>query len=192
MLDIELITSDPGYVRTALLKRADDVDLDPILEADALRRKLTTEVDTARSERNRQAKEIGKLKSSGADTTEAQKQAPALGDQVNAMQAALTEAEKTLHDLLMGSGSRPLASTRRSRQPPGRVTTRPGGPTSGTGPRRASRPPTSTRSMLPAWPPAAFCLPSLSSTSNPMARSSFPNRCAPGSAPTSSARSINP
>ena len=101
MLDIELIRSDPEYVRAALLKRIDDVDLDPILEADALRRKLTTEVDTARAERNRQAKEIGKLKASGADTAEAQKQAAALGDQVTAMQAALTEADKTLHDLLM-------------------------------------------------------------------------------------------
>ncbi|MGH3157871.1 MAG: serine--tRNA ligase [Streptosporangiaceae bacterium] len=101
MLDIELIRSDPEYVRTALLKRVDNVDLNPVLEADALRRKLTTEVDTARSERNRKAKEIGKLKSSGADTTEAQRQAAALGDQINAMQAALTEADSTLHDLLM-------------------------------------------------------------------------------------------
>ena len=101
MLDMELIRSDPEYVRAALLKRTDDVDLDSILEADALRRKLTTEVDTARAERNRVAKEIGKLKASGADTAEAQKQAAALGDQVTAMQAALTEADKTLHDLLM-------------------------------------------------------------------------------------------
>jgi seryl-tRNA synthetase len=101
MLDIELIRSDPDYVRTALLKRVDDVNLDPILEADALRRKLITEVETARSERNRQAKEIGKLKSSGADTSEVQKRAAELGDQVTQMQAALTEAEKILHDLLM-------------------------------------------------------------------------------------------
>jgi seryl-tRNA synthetase len=101
MLDIELIRSDPEYVRAALLKRVDHVELDPILEADVLRRKLTTEVDTARAERNRQAKEIGKLKSSGADTAEAQKQAAALGNQVTAMQAAQAEAEKILHDLLM-------------------------------------------------------------------------------------------
>jgi seryl-tRNA synthetase len=93
MLDIELIRSDPEFVRTALLKRVDDVDLGPILEADALRRKLAREVDEARSERNRQAKEIGKLKASGADTTEAQQQAAALGDEVTAMTAALTEAE---------------------------------------------------------------------------------------------------
>ena len=101
MLDIELIRSDPAFVRTALLKRGDDVDLDPVLEADALRRKLVREVESARAERNRAAREIGKLKASGADTAEAQKQAAALGDQITSMQTTLTDAEKTLHDLLM-------------------------------------------------------------------------------------------
>ena len=101
MLDIELIRSDPEFVRAALLKRVDDVDLGPILAADALRRKLATEVDAVRSERNRQAKEIGKLKASGADTSQAQRQAAELGDQVTEMTASLTAAEKTLHDLLM-------------------------------------------------------------------------------------------
>jgi seryl-tRNA synthetase len=101
MLDIELIRSDPDFVRAALLKRVDDVDLGPILEADGLRRKLVSEVEAARAERNRQAKEIGKLKAAGADTAEAQSRAAALGDQITAMQATLTDAERTLHDLLM-------------------------------------------------------------------------------------------
>src|ERR1700722_13826947 len=101
MLDIELIRSDPEFVRTALLRRMDDVDLGPVLAADARRRKLATEVDAVRSERNRQAKEIGKLKASGADTARAQSQAAALGDQVTEMTASLTAAEKTLHELLM-------------------------------------------------------------------------------------------
>ena len=101
MLDIELIRSDPDFVRAALLKRVDDVDLGPILEADALRRKLVSAVETARAARNRRAKEIGKLKASGADTADAQQQAAALGDQITAMQATLTDAETTLDDLLM-------------------------------------------------------------------------------------------
>src|SRR5260370_21159314 len=71
------------------------------MDTHALSPKNTTEGDNARSERKRQAKEIGKLKASGADTSDAQKQAAALGDQVTAMTAALTEADKTLHDLLM-------------------------------------------------------------------------------------------
>jgi seryl-tRNA synthetase len=88
-------------VRAALLKRVDNADLVAILEADALRRKLTTEVDEARSAPNWQAKEIGKLKASGADTAEARKRAAMLGDQVTAMQAALTAGDKTLNDLLI-------------------------------------------------------------------------------------------
>jgi seryl-tRNA synthetase len=101
MLDIELIRSDPEFVRTALLKRMDSVDLEPILEADSQRRKLVSEVEAVRAERNRAAKEIGKLKASGADTTDAQKQAAALGDQVTAMQATLTDIETTLRELLL-------------------------------------------------------------------------------------------
>jgi seryl-tRNA synthetase len=101
MIDIELIRSDPDGVRTALLKRMDDVDLSPVLEADAQRRKLVAEVETARAERNRAAKGIGKMKASGADTADAQRQAAALGDQITTMQATLTDAEKTLRDLLM-------------------------------------------------------------------------------------------
>ena len=97
MLDIELIRSDPEYVRAALLKRVDDVDLAPILEADALRRKLVAEVESARAERNRQSKEIGKLRASGADTTEAQAQAAKLGDQIADAEASRTEVEATLH-----------------------------------------------------------------------------------------------
>src|SRR5215472_8229614 len=100
MLDIELIRSDPEFVRAALLKRMDDVDLAPILEADALRRKLVGEVEAARAERNRQAKEIGKLKSSGQDTTAAQEAAAKLGDQITEMEAGRAEAEGTLNRLL--------------------------------------------------------------------------------------------
>lgn len=100
MLDIELIRSDPGYVREALLKRVDDVDLAPILEADALRRKLVSEADSARAEGKRQAKEIGRLRASGADTADLQRQASDLGDQVTEMQANLADVENTLHRLL--------------------------------------------------------------------------------------------
>ena len=100
MLDIELIRSDPEFVRAALLKRMDEVDLEPILEADTLRRKLVSEVDSAQAERNRSTKEIGKLKASGADTTEAQQRTARLGDQIAEMKAAQAEAEATLQQRL--------------------------------------------------------------------------------------------
>jgi seryl-tRNA synthetase len=101
MLDIELIRSNPEFVRQALLKRMDRVDLEPVLEADAQRRNLLREVEAARAERKRQAKEIGKLRASGADTAEAQQRAAALGDEISRMQAGLADIEKHLHGLLM-------------------------------------------------------------------------------------------
>jgi seryl-tRNA synthetase len=100
MLDIELIRTDPEYVRAALLKRMDNVDLAPILEADALRRKLVGEVDAARAERSRQSKEIGKLKASGADTAGAQEAAAKLGAQIAELESSRAEADGTLHRLL--------------------------------------------------------------------------------------------
>ncbi|HEX4834137.1 MAG TPA: serine--tRNA ligase [Trebonia sp.] len=101
MLDIELIRTDPEHVRAALLKRMDDVDLAPLLEADALRRKLVGEVESARAERKRQSKEVGKLIAAGADAGELQRQAARLGDQISELEASLGEAETTLRDLLM-------------------------------------------------------------------------------------------
>ena len=100
MLDIELIRSDPDYVRAALLKRMDDVDLAPITRADALRRKLVGEAESAQAERNRQSKEIGKLRASGADTSEQQARVAKLGDQISEAKASLAEAEGTLNRLL--------------------------------------------------------------------------------------------
>jgi seryl-tRNA synthetase len=101
MLDIELIRTDPEFVRQALLKRMDQVDLAPVLEADTLRRKLVREVEAARAERKRHSKEIGKLRASGVDTTEAQQHAATLGDEITQMQAELAAAEQNLSDLLM-------------------------------------------------------------------------------------------
>jgi len=100
MLDIELIRSDPEYVRAALLKRVDDVDLAPILEADALRRRLVGEVDSAQTERNRVSKEIGKLKAAGQDTTGIQAQTASLGTRITELRADAGEAEARLQQLL--------------------------------------------------------------------------------------------
>lgn len=101
MLDIELIRSDPDFVRAALLKRMDDVDLGPILEADERRRKLVSQVESSRAEQKRKSKEIGKLRASGQDTDEAQKEASALSDQITEMQATLNETEQHLRGLLL-------------------------------------------------------------------------------------------
>src|SRR5258708_36196556 len=62
MLDIKLIRDKPDFVKAELAKRCiDPADVDRVLEADAVRRKLQANVDEMRADRKRRSKEIGKL-----------------------------------------------------------------------------------------------------------------------------------
>ena len=62
MLDIKLIRDKPDFVKTELAKRCvDPADVDRVLEADAVRRKLQANLDEMRADRKRRSKEIGKL-----------------------------------------------------------------------------------------------------------------------------------
>jgi seryl-tRNA synthetase len=63
MLDINLIREDPERVREALRKRADDpAAVDAILQLDLERRKLLTDSEKRKAERNAVSKEIGLMK----------------------------------------------------------------------------------------------------------------------------------
>jgi seryl-tRNA synthetase len=63
MLDINLIREDPELVREALRKRADDpAAVDAILQLDLERRKLLTDSEKRKAERNAVSKEIGLMK----------------------------------------------------------------------------------------------------------------------------------
>ncbi|KRV46486.1 serine--tRNA ligase [Wenjunlia vitaminophila] len=101
MLDIELIRKEPDMVRDALLKRMDEVDLEPVLKADRDRRRLLQEVESARAERKRLTKEIGRQRASGGDTAEAERRAAGIGEEIDRAQAELTGVEEALRGLLM-------------------------------------------------------------------------------------------
>ncbi|MFL5793837.1 MAG: serine--tRNA ligase, partial [Actinomycetota bacterium] len=62
MLDLKLVREDPERVKAALAKRgpgmADQVDR--LLEADAARRRLVTEVDALRAQQKRRGKEVAR------------------------------------------------------------------------------------------------------------------------------------
>ena len=63
MLDINLIREEPELVREALRKRADDPSaVDAILALDLERRRLLTENEKRKAERNAVSKEIGQMK----------------------------------------------------------------------------------------------------------------------------------
>ena len=92
MLDINLIRSNPEFVRDALKKREYDVDFTEFLDWDARRRAVLMENENTKAERNRMSKEIPMLKKQGVDVTETLANLKTMADRVKEMddeQAAL-------------------------------------------------------------------------------------------------------
>ena len=95
MLDLNLIRSNPEYVKEALKKREYDVDFSELLEWDARRRALLVENESLKAERNRMSKEIHALKKQGKDASELLAKLKEMADQVKAMD----EEQSALEDL---------------------------------------------------------------------------------------------
>ena len=85
MLDLNLIRSNPDYVKAALKKREYDVDFTELLAWDARRRALLVENESLKAERNRMSKEIPALKKQGKDASELLAKLKEMADQVKEM-----------------------------------------------------------------------------------------------------------
>ena len=102
MLDIKRIRERPEEVRKGLAARGADVAVvDVILSLDSRRRELLTGTETRKSERNRISKTIGELRKRGEDTAAMQAQVRALGDEITAMDEAVSAAEIELEGLML-------------------------------------------------------------------------------------------
>jgi seryl-tRNA synthetase len=99
MLDMELIRRDPDGVARELRKRADDVDLGPLLEADAELRDSRAQLDGARTERKRLGEEIGRRRRTGEDSAELEAEATRLRESVATLEAAERDLERKLRAL---------------------------------------------------------------------------------------------
>ena len=94
MLDINLIRSNPEYVKEALKKREYDVDFTEMLAWDARRKELLMENENLKAERNRMNKEIPMLKKQGKDVSEVLNTLKTMANRVKEMdeeQGALEE-----------------------------------------------------------------------------------------------------
>jgi seryl-tRNA synthetase len=80
MLDIRRIREQEADIRRGLLaKNAAHVDVDGLLDLDRERRRLLTEVEQGKSQRNTVSKEIGVRKKKGEDVTTVMEEMRALG-----------------------------------------------------------------------------------------------------------------
>ncbi len=100
MLDLNLIREKPEVVRKALRDRQmEDSPVDRVLELDARRRALLTEVEAMKAERNAVSKEIGRMK----DPAERQAKIDAmrgLGDRIAELDEQVRQVEGELQALV--------------------------------------------------------------------------------------------
>ena len=114
MLDIKLIRERPDFVRQRLATRGagEEARIDDVLRLDEQRRKLLTEVEALKAQRNRVSKEIGALMGQKkVQEAEAKKQETRdLGDRVSQLDKDAAEAESARDRLMLSLPNLPHES----------------------------------------------------------------------------------
>ena len=102
MLDLKLIKEQPEFVRNALLKRMDAVDLTPLLEWDAQRRSVIQETETLKARRNQVSAQIPALKKAGQPVDELTHEMHAVSAKIKELDAQVSELDAKIKDMLDG------------------------------------------------------------------------------------------
>ncbi|MGH7299197.1 MAG: serine--tRNA ligase [Candidatus Rokuibacteriota bacterium] len=110
MLDIRLIREDLPAVERALARRGGELSLRPVRDADAERRRLVTEAEELKAERNRASEAIGQAKRRGEDTQGAMIRMREVSDRIKALDALVKEADARLDALGLELPNLPHAS----------------------------------------------------------------------------------
>jgi seryl-tRNA synthetase len=110
VLDIKLIREDPAAVERALATRGGEVSLRPVLDADAERRRLVTEAEELKAERNRASEAIGQAKRRGEDPQAAMARMREVSHRIKGLDALVKEAETRLDRLLLELPNLPQAT----------------------------------------------------------------------------------
>ncbi|MBS1245552.1 MAG: seryl-tRNA synthetase, partial [Chloroflexi bacterium] len=102
MLDLNIIREHPDQVRQAMALRHTDAPIDDILELDVRRRSLLAQVEKLKAQRNAVSKEIGKMNAARAVGREDKiAEMRAVGDQIGALDAQVSETEVRLQELML-------------------------------------------------------------------------------------------
>ncbi|HUI30802.1 MAG TPA: serine--tRNA ligase [Candidatus Acidoferrales bacterium] len=101
MLDLKYIRENTDLVREAIKKKHEKDRLDEIIELDGKRRELLQKSEAIKSERNRIADEVAKLKRQGKDASDFIASGKGKGDQLKTFEDNLREIEQKLDDLVL-------------------------------------------------------------------------------------------
>ncbi|HEY4691767.1 MAG TPA: serine--tRNA ligase [Anaerolineae bacterium] len=101
MLDLAYIREHPDAAKAAMeVLGAGDVPIDRILSLDAERRRLLTEADRLKNERNTVSREIGRMKDE-AERDKQKERMRQVGDQIAALDRQIAGVERELNELML-------------------------------------------------------------------------------------------
>jgi len=111
MLDIRQLRQDPDLVRQRLALRDESLAsvVDEILAFDEQRRNAETEKQKLQGDRKRISKEIGAAKQAGEDTSEIEAKVRGIGDQIDALDEKVREADAGQRERLLATPNLPHA-----------------------------------------------------------------------------------
>ena len=110
MLDIQQLRSNLDAVAEGLAKRGKQIDFSAFSALEAERKTLQTRTQDLQAKRNSLSKQIGMLKGQGKDASEVMAQVGALGDELKASEARLTELLGEFNAILAALPNIPDAS----------------------------------------------------------------------------------
>src|SRR5215472_14571898 len=99
MHDIRLIRTDPDWFDKAMARRGLPPQSPAILQRDAQRRSLQTELQSKQTHRNAQSRLIGEGKRKGLDTSYAEKGVVQLRDEIESMERDVGLLDKQIFDI---------------------------------------------------------------------------------------------
>ncbi len=101
MLDLKFIRENPGLVKEAIARKREGDRVDEILALDSRRRELLQKSETIKSERNRIAGEVARLKQQGKDASELMAAGKTKGDSLKGFDDELKSVDAELNELLL-------------------------------------------------------------------------------------------
>lgn len=101
MLDINLIRSNPEFVKEGLARKGSSANLDELIEMDQKRRALVAENEAIKAERNRLSKDIPAMKKRGEDTAVLMDKLKETADRVKALDEEQGAVEKEVEAFLL-------------------------------------------------------------------------------------------
>jgi len=98
MLDIKFVRDNADVVKKAIKDRGMKLDIDDLLSLDAERRKLQTEAENLRSQRNTTSQEIGKLVTKGEDVSAKKAEMKSVAQNIKKIESKVGEIAQKISD----------------------------------------------------------------------------------------------